>query len=173
MAEGTSNISQLPSGSLVLDQDFAYTELVKSKIDEDTYHIIGTNYSNFTFPLIRYDSNDLLTAKKNDLGELQIISIDGRNEDYVTLPNGIKVGRLDHIFKEFTFVKEAQIFQISKRKIIFKIVKNVHYDNKKHESLIFKKAKSYLGSDLKYEINYLHKIERSSSGKLKFVVSKI
>ena len=87
MAEGTSNISQLPSGSLVLDQDFAYTELVKSKIDEDTYHIIGTNYSNFTFPLIRYDSNDLLTAKKNDLGELQIISIDGRNEDYVTLPS--------------------------------------------------------------------------------------
>ena len=41
----------------------------------------------------------------------RLLSIDGREEDYVELQTGARVGRLDHIFKALTFVHEAQIRQ--------------------------------------------------------------
>ena len=119
LAEGVSNISQLPSGKFQIDQDFAYTELINASFDENIYRIIGTNYSNIAFPLIRYDTNDLV---KLDISG-NIISIEGRNEDFITLPNGTKLGRLDHIFKKANYVSEAQIYQPSLNKIIIRIVK--------------------------------------------------
>ena len=173
LAEGTSNISQLPSGELVIDQDFAYTELIESEVDKDTYHIIGTNYSNLSFPLIRYDSNDLATVEKTKEGSLKIKTINGRNEDFITLPNGVKVGRLDHIFKSFSFVNEAQIYQTEISEIIFRIVKNENYIEDKHNKEIIKEARSYLGNDIKITIKYFKKIKRTNTGKLKFVISNV
>ena len=115
MAEGVANISQCDSGALHVDEDFAGLELIPTEAP-NTYRIIGTNFTNRATPLIRYDTQDLVT-----LDDAQICScgrpgrlvhrIDGRLEDYVILRSGARVGRMDHIFKDMINIKEAQIRQ--------------------------------------------------------------
>jgi phenylacetate-CoA ligase len=173
LAEGVTNISQLVSGEFQLDQDFAFTEFIPSNLEHNIYKIIGTNYSNFAFPLIRYDTNDLVTLEKNQLGLNKIISIDGRNEDFITLPSGVKLGRLDHLFKNATFVKEAQIYQPVIDKIILRIVPSNNYDKISHEEILKKECSERFGNSVKISFEYFDTITRTKSGKLKFVISDL
>ena len=169
LAEGVANISQIPNGDLQVDQDFAFVEFIKTNFDSNLFRIIGTNYSNIAFPLIRYDTNDLI--RLNDDGE--VISIDGRNEDFIVLPSGVKLGRLDHIFKTSTFIKEAQIYQPSLRVIILNIVQSNAYHKKIHEKMILNECRKRFGKEIEIRINYVDRIKRTKSGKLKFVISEI
>jgi phenylacetate-CoA ligase len=173
LAEGVANISQLPSGYFQVDQDFAMVEFIPTAFNKNVYKIIGTNYSNFAFPLFRYDTNDLINVEKLPNGENRIISIDGRNEDFITLPNGIKLGRLDHIFKNATFVKEAQIYQPTINEIVLKIVPAYSYSKNIHENFLVKECKQRFGTTVNISFEYLNQIPKTKSGKLKFVISEV
>ena len=58
LAEGVANISQLPDGSFKVDDDFCYVEFIPTS-DPERFRIIGTNFSNVAFPLLRYDTGDI------------------------------------------------------------------------------------------------------------------
>ena len=169
LKEGVANISQLPDGKYQVDQDFAYVEFIKSDLGENLYRIIGTNYSNPAFPLIRYDTGDI--ALLNDDGE--ILSIEGRNDDYITLPNGVKIGRLTMLFLKATYVNEAQFYQKSLNEVDIRIVPAADYVPDIHEEMILNAARERLGSEININIKYLDKIYKTKSGKLKFVISDI
>jgi len=170
LAEGVANISQLPSGKWQIDQDFCYVELIPTEVEEDLSYIVGTNYSNLSFPLIRYQTNDLVRVKKEDM---EIISIDGRKDDSITLPNGVKLGRLGFIFKNADFVKEAQIYQESISRIILRIVKNSNYDETVHEAVLKNECRERMGEEIQIEFEYLEKIPRTKAGKFRYVVSDV
>jgi phenylacetate-CoA ligase len=172
LSEGVSNISLNTSNEFIPDQDFAYSEFIsKKKLPKNQYHIIGTNYYNFAFPLIRYDTGDILTTYDNK--NFKIKSIDGRNEDYITLKNGAKLGRLDHIFKDIINVEEAQILQESLDEIIVNIVPNKKFNKIIDEKLIISEFQKRTGKYLSINIRYQKKIKRTKNGKLKFVISKL
>ena len=99
LAEGVANISQDRDGEWRIDDDFCHVELLPVENELNVCRIIGTGFSNKAFPLVRYDTGDLAHIEKHN-GQTRIVSIDGRKEDYVTLPNGVRLGRLDHIFKD-------------------------------------------------------------------------
>lgn len=166
LAEGVANISQNKEGELVPDQDFCFTEFVQIG-NTSSYKIIGTNYNNFSFPLIRYDTNDIASINNK-----RIISIDGRNEDYLVLPNGIKLGRLDHIFKSAINIIEAQIYQPNISSLILRVVKGKDYSPKDEIDLI-SEARLRIPEEVSIKINYLSKIKKTKSGKLKFVISDV
>lgn len=173
LAEGVSNISENANSELILDQDFAYTELLPFHGGEvNQRKIVGTNYHNLKFPLIRYDTQDIATVA-SDGNNVQLVSIDGRQEDYIVLKNGSKLGRLDHIFKDLTHVTEAQIQQLSNFDVVIKIVKGVEYDDSKQEVLLISEARKRFGSGINLLIEYVENIERTRSGKLRFVISEI
>ena len=167
LAEGVTNLSQLPSGEMVADQDFALCEFIHHS--ENQYKIIGTNYHNFAFPLIRYDTNDLVTLNEND----EIIEINGRSDDYIVLPSGVKLGRLGFIFKEAVYVKEAQIYQKSQNLVILRIVKGDGYQEDIHESILVSNCRSRFGDEIVIDFEYLDVIPKTKSGKLKYVISDI
>lgn len=171
LAEGVANISQLPNGELQIDQDFALLELVPADFDKDVFRIIGTNYSNDSFPLIRYDTKDLAQVEVQN-GRKRIISIDGRKEDYITLPNGNKLGRLANIFKNAINVNEAQIYQPNINNIIIKIVKNTNYKTTDESSLL-KECRDRFGRDINITFQYVSNIEKTNSGKLRYVISDV
>lgn len=172
LAEGVANISQLPSGKWQIDQDFSYVELVPTEVEDDLFYIVGTNYSNLSFPLIRYQTNDLIRVKK--VGEdIEIISIDGRKDDFITLPNGVKLGRLGFIFKNADFVKEAQIYQKSVSQILLRVVKNNNYDEQIHEPILRKECQQRMGDEIMIDFEYLEKIPRTTAGKFQYVVSDV
>jgi len=174
LAEGVANISEHPDGLLKPDQDFAFTEFIPINEDEPSLcKIVGTNYSNPAFPLIRYDTGDIAHVRWELNGEPTILSIDGRQEDYVSLPNGIKLGRLDHIFKDMTEVQEAQIYQPSIDTLIIRIVKGLEYDKLGQETNVLSEARKRLGKDVDIKIEYLNHIPKTKSGKLKFVLSEV
>lgn len=174
LAEGVVNISEHPDGILKADQDFAFAEFIPIDDSDPTIcRIIGTNYSNTAFPLIRYDTGDIAHIKWNKNEAPTIISIDGRQEDYISLSSGVKIGRLDHIFKDLTEVQEAQIYQPNLDNIILRIVKGSRYDHVNQEKQVISETKKRLGNGIDIKIEYVNHIPRTKSGKLKFVVSDV
>ena len=91
-----------PDGRLHVDEDFAFVEFVP--VDRRRgCRVVGTGVTNRAFPLVRYDVGDIARVSGRTCGCGRpgriIDAIDGRREDYVVLPSGAMVGRLDHIFK--------------------------------------------------------------------------
>jgi phenylacetate-CoA ligase len=176
LAECVANISECPEGNLHVDEDFAHVEFLP--IEGNLYRIIGTNYTNYAFPLIRYDTGDLAELEDPDKrcpcgrsGRL-VRSIDGRKEDYVLTPDGRRIGRLDHIFKNMVNIRECQIFQQNVERVIFRLVRSKDY-TEKDEKVLLHEAQIRLGNQIKIDIDYVEAIERTKLGKLRFVISNI
>lgn len=177
LAESVANISERINGDMVVDEDFALIEFLPTKPSiSNECKIVGTCLTNHVFPLIRYDTFDLAKVnedKRSISGHWRVVEkINGRSEDYVTLPNGTKLGRLDHIFKDMTTVREAQIQQHKTNEIEFHIVKTKDY-NDIWESKLLKEAKKRMGNDITMKVKYVDEIPKTKSGKLKFVISSI
>jgi phenylacetate-CoA ligase len=176
-AEGVANFSECHCGRLHVDEDYSFVEFVPLEAMKQVYRVIGTNWTNSAFPLIRYDTGDLarldsVSCPCGRLGRI-VASVDGRKEDYLILPNGVRVGRLDHIFKNLIHVREAQIYQKEMRSVIFRVVKGSGYDEHKEEQRLFVEARKRLGNEIRITIEYRDQLPRSKSGKLRFVVSDI
>ncbi len=103
----------------------------------------------------------------------KILSVDGRIEDYVTLPNGVKLGRLDHIFKSSINVMESQIYQPDEKNIIIKIVKDKGYNINVDEKIILSESRKKFGEQINIKLDYVKKIDKTSSNKLRFVISDL
>ena len=176
VAEGVGNISECPEGNLHVDEDYAHIEFLP--FDGNSHRIIGTNYTNYAFPLIRYDVGDLARLedpeKRCPCGRTgrSVKSIDGRKEDYVLTADGRHIGRLDHIFKDMVNIKECQIFQEHVERIIFRVVRGKEYTGK-DEKMLLREARTRLGNRIVIDIDYVEAIERTDQGKLRFVISKI
>jgi phenylacetate-CoA ligase len=99
-------------------------------------------------------------------------SIDGRKEDYILTPDGRLIGRLDHIFKDMLNIKECQIFQENVDRVTFRIVRGKEY-TEKDKKILLHEARERLGNQIKIDIDYVDAIERTTPGKLRFVMSKI
>lgn len=175
-AESVANISECPNGHLHIDEDFSFVELIPLEQHPGVFRIIGTNWSNPAFPLFRYDTGDLVHYSEGtqscDMTGRVVDSIDGRKEDYVVLPSGARLGRLDHIFKDLTQIREAQIYQPNRETLIFRIVKRDDYTADSERRLI-EEARKRLGHEVSIQVEYLAALERGKTGKLRFVVSGV
>lgn len=167
MAEGVANFSQDTYRKMYVDEDYAAVEFMGKN---DGTEVIGTTLTNYAMPLLRYKVGDLASIHSTADGR-EITSVDGRNEDYVILPDGARVGRLDHIFKDMVNVKEAQIIQREVGKIEVRIVKGTEY-TERDETTLIQEIQIRL-HNMKVVINYVDKIPRTKNGKLRFVVSEI
>ena len=178
LAEGVANVSEHPDGRLRVDEDYALTEFVPANDSASSAHrILGTNWSNPAFPLFRYDTGDVATLPNpvpvpTDVWR-EVTTIDGREEDYVLLPDGSRVGRLDHVFKDLVHIREAQIYQPAADLLVLRIVKGPAYDEHHEEERLLLEMRQRVGSALPIRIEYLDDIPRSRRGKLRFVVSEL
>lgn len=175
MAEGAANASECPNGRLHVDEDFAFVEFVP--VEHGTgCRVVGTNVTNRAFPLIRYDVGDVahVSGQTCDCGRPGRIidQIDGRREDYVVLPNGAMVGRLDHIFKDQVRVREGQIYQPDLTRVVLRIACACGFTPRDEQTLV-RVARVWLGDDLRIEVERLDALPRTASGKLRFVVSDV
>ncbi|WP_285275078.1 hypothetical protein [Halopseudomonas bauzanensis] len=171
LAEGVANISETKDGLLLPDQDFCFTEYLPAGNDcSNLRRIVGTNYNNLAFPLFRYNTGDLATVVEAD-GFEHAISLDGRVEDYITLKDGAKVGRLAHVFTGIDSIVEAQIHQLSVDRINVYVVRGNGYgcaDTTKVKRAIREKI-----GDVSVDVLFLDSIPRTKSGKLRFVISDV
>lgn len=172
LSEGVANISEDANGELKPDDEFCYTEFIKIENSNNLYRIVGTNFSNHVFPLLRYDTGDIVSISYSDDEKITIESIEGRSEDYLTLPDGGRLGPFNLIMKEFTNVFEAQLVQVNKDKILLRVVKGTKY-SEHDEKKINAEINRRLTCKVDFNIEYINSIPKTANGKLRGVISEI
>ena len=168
MSEGVANTSEDIHHQMTVDEDYAAVEFVPIN-GMGSCDIIGTNLTNFAMPFIRYKTNDIGTVLETAHGRV-VTALDGRAEDYVVLPNGAKIGRLDHVFKDLIHIREAQIVQTSLDRVQVNVVRGALYGPDDEDKLRSELAMR-LGC-IGIDVNHVDMIERTATGKLRFVVSQ-
>ncbi|MCG3203041.1 MAG: hypothetical protein NFCOHLIN_02958 [Gammaproteobacteria bacterium] len=174
--EAVANMSECRYGKLHVDEDFGYVEFVKN--GEGNAELVATGFANEAFVLLRYrlgDNVDITHAHEQcacgNPGRM-VKGIDGRIEDYVVTPDGRKIGRLDHILKDMVNVRECQIVQEDVNRVVFRVVRGKKFTEADHDKLVLE-ARKRLGSTIRIDVAYVPNLERSKTGKVRFVVSRV
>lgn len=146
----------------------------------DTGKLYATSLTNYIFPFIRYDTEDIIeySGKSCKCGRSfsTIKSIQGRIQEFLVDRTGIKmsltgiIGALHStVFKN---MEKFQFFQEERGETILKIVKRdgfTHLD----KNNILKTLYSKMGKDINIKIEYVDDIKRTSRGKFIWVEQKL
>ncbi len=178
LSELCASMSECEEGNLHVDMEVGIVEVDRHTESEHTLtgELICTGLHNHAMPLLRYRTGDVATMLKGPCpcgrsGQV-FTQIDGRREDYVLTPNGAKVGRMDHIFKDALNVKESQILQEEADALIVKIVRRPGYSSKDEADLLTE-FRTRLGGGMRIDFKYVDDIPRLPNGKFRAVVSRI
>ncbi|MEM9829099.1 MAG: hypothetical protein AAF944_00595 [Bacteroidota bacterium] len=134
---------------------------------------ITTGLISSSFPLIRYEVNDVIKQKKGK-SQFQIDSILGRQDDILLLPDGTRLGRLGRVFMEIEGLELAQVHQKVQESFVINLVVDEYFNEQSIEKIRAKLGK-LAGSELRYDINYVRDqdIIRTKAGKYKLVINEI
>lgn len=178
LTEGVASIFECEEGVLHVDESFSHVEFVPDDNKPGIYRIVGSTYNNKAFPLLRYDTGDTvrLYDKPFQCGcgrkSRVVKEIIGRQQDYLHLDDGTRVGGSGFFFKKAVNVRRAQIIQKKRGEATFYIVKTDNYTPQEEESII-EEIRNKLGNDFRYEIKYVDELKAERNGKMKFVINEI
>lgn len=170
-SEGVANASQSSAGErYYIDEDYAVTEVVP--VDgSDECIIVGTSLTNYAMPLLRWRMQDVAQEATDERGYRYLAKVEGRVEDYLLLPSGRKIGKLDHVFKDTRHFREAQIHQLPDYSVEL-IVVATRGDTAADEEIARRELRES-GCDVPVSFCYVDCIPKTKAGKLKFVVSEV
>lgn len=149
------------------------TELIEENgLAASEGRIIATTLNNKAMPLLRYETGDTGRSANSSAGRdiaRTLTEIGGRTDDYIELPDGRKLGRLDHIFKDVDGLIEGQIVQKSTNEVIVKVVFNGPPSDATVRGLA-KNLKTRAGDQISIEIQPVERIPRGPNGKFRNVI---
>ncbi len=170
---------QCPEGAYHIDTEFGVVEIDPHHETDDWVRgeVVTTNFGNRAMPFIRYRTGDVATLRKKaacPCGRSRPVleQIDGRIEDYVVTPDGRRIGRMDHLFKDALRVREAQILQPSPERIVVRFVPEPDFsdEDRRRLDLEFRKR---LGQEIEIAYEVTDAIAREASGKFRAVISEV
>ena len=172
---------QCRHGSMHLMSDHIHVEFVGDNGQQvepgELGRIVVTDLGAYAMPLIRYDIGDMGSPSSEPckcgitLPTMNIV--EGRKEDFISTADGklVHAAYLCYTLKEDT-VHEFKMYQKSIDKLLVQIVKSPKFtsgtQNKLEQNL-----RTVLGSDVHINFEYLDRIPREKSGKLRYFVSEI
>ena len=178
VSEFAVSMTECPDQRLHLDMEFGIAEIDVTEQDEDSESgpLLVTGLAQNAAPLIRYQIGDVGKRARRPCpcgraGD-SFYDVDGRVEDYVLTPDGRRVGRMDHVFKEQREVAEAQILQESAAEIEVLIVPLANYDERSERNVI-REFRSRLGTEIGIRLRRVEEIPREPNGKFRAVKSTI
>jgi phenylacetate-CoA ligase len=164
--------------------EYGITELIGTdgkpvKNEGELGEIVGTGFTNYNFPFIRYRTGDFgtYTTKTCACGRhYQLLkNIQGRLQEFIVVKTGqlIPVTGLYGLIAHCTdHVREYQIYQETPGAIIVRIKKDEGY-TKKDNDLIQDSFQKRLGEKISIKLVYVDSIPRTISGKCQFLIQKI
>lgn len=175
-AERVAALQTCPENNYHVREDYSLVEFIQ---DEHGLKIVGTNQHNKAMPMQRYDTGDY--AKGLSITEpcpcgnpsVWVEEIVGRDDDYVLLPDGRQIGRLDVVFKGIEGLVEAQLEQT---KLNHLIIRYVPYPDIDHKILILdidNSLRQRLGQAIQFEFVPMEQLPRTERGKFKSVVRSL
>lgn len=180
VSEGCGNASRCEFGVYHEDWEFCTLESAAREADSSEYSgpILATGFSNYAFPLIRYEIGDSATWSGGSYRcacgrNSRVISrIDGRIEDYVVTPEGARIMRFDYLFKDASGVREAQVVQHELGSVTIRMVVGPEYGPSTENHLRAGVAE-WISPSLEVEIAVVDSIPRNANGKFRPVVSDL
>lgn len=172
-AERVAALQTCPEQNYHVREDYALVEFIQ---DEYGIKIVGTNHYNKAMPMFRYDTGDYVEGLHQSVccpcgdPSVYVEEILGRDDDYVLLPDGRQIGRLDVAFKDIKGLIECQLEQSTLEHLI---IRYVPYPDVNQEHLIQSLTDSLrerLGHSIEFEFVALDQLPRTERGKFKSVV---
>ena len=163
---------------LHVDLEFciAEVEVAEHGSDFERGALLVTGLGNDATPLLRYRIGDIGTRARGPCPcgrpGPSFLAIDGRIEDYVVTPDGRRIGRMDHVFKDQGDVAEAQILQDARDAITVLVVPRASYTDAS-EAGLRAELERRVGRELRIEIRRVPSIPREPGGKLRAVKSRV
>ncbi len=151
-------------------EDYGYLEVIKNSSNK--YEAIGTNLNNYAMPLIRFNTGDLVSLKKNNFKSKQTIpfrsikEVHGRSSDKILTKNKeIPVTNLYTKFSKCSDIKKFQIIQHKNLDLIFIVLCDSKNEQKikaflTEELFIFEEEK------IDYTIEFSSHFKRTGEGKI-------
>lgn len=165
-----------------LCSEYGITEILdqsaKPVLNGEVGLMVGTSLHNKGMPMIRYLSSDMTALKKEKCSCGRVLplmeDVSTKAEDIIALKDGryISPSVLTHPFKPMHSVKASQIIQEDYENIIIKIIPTDSYSDSDSKHLK-KEFKERMGADMNIEIKIVENLERTKSGKFKWVISKV
>ncbi len=165
-----------------LAMEYGISEILDEKNEPlpkgKTGKLVGTSLHNFGMPLIRYVTNDMTSILEKSCScgrDLELMDdVTTKAEDTLTLKDGrlISPSVLTHPFKPMNSVEESQIIQKEDDRIVIKIVPRSDYTEADTTHLI-QEMKKRLGEDVKIDIQIVDHVDRTKSGKFRWVISEV
>jgi len=155
-----------------------------TEIDSETHEIIATGFLNYVNPFIRYKTSDIASSPISSECEhcgrnyFPIVKrIEGRLEDFIVTPDGtiIPPAVITHPFKDLKTIKNTQLIQLDIDQILLRVSpfeKNSDKSEKEINQLV-NSLQEIFGSNMKIEIEIVDEIERTLTGKFRWIISKI
>jgi phenylacetate-CoA ligase len=178
VSEFAVSMTECANQGLHVDMEFCVVE-VEVEEEADDYvrgPLLVTGLGNDATPFLRYRVGDIGTRSKHSCpcgrpGDV-FLDLDGRIEDYVVTPDGRRIGRLDHIFKEQLDIAEAQILQDKRGRLRVLVVRRDSYTQASERELLTQ-FRTRVGEEIEIEIAYCDSIDREPNGKFRAVKSAI
>ena len=180
--EACGLISETPKSNLVISQDVGIIEVIddQGKLVKNNCsgELISTGLLNYDQPLIRYRIGDRVSIcdEIDSEGEImmpKIQSLDGRISDILVGPEGQQAGMFHKVFIDINGLIASQTIQKTISHIILRLVVDVDYNVVKSEIIMIDRLKYQLGNSIKVSFNYVKELPRTSSGKIKAIISEI
>jgi phenylacetate-CoA ligase len=166
-------------GKKYLMEDFFYPEILSEKnqiIEEGTGELIGTGFYNYTMPLIRYKTTDILTIKKfsetNGHNFTQVGKIVGRVNDKILTPSGREFYFVGQPIFEVPGIISAQYIQESTDSLRINLLTDDDFSMESIEQLK-KNYLEYLGEPMTFDIQLVDKLEERGTGKRPVIISRL
>ena len=138
-------------------------------------HAITTGLINESFPLIRYQVDDVFVVSGSEAGKPKVVeSIQGRSNDYLVLPDGSRVGLLCNTMKGINHLLFAQIVQQDASGFTVNVVVDEDF-GPEDEQQIRTNISQRVGDDVPFGIAYVSEDEiiKSPAGKYKLIINQL
>lgn len=138
--------------------------------------VTTTTLTNYSMPLLRYQLGDraVLSNKTCGCGKQSrfLTKVLGRIDDVIITESGRKIGRVDHIFKGQSGIKEAQIIQKDLARCEIHIVK-ANNEAVIDVRLIQKNLIERTSTSMAVDIIFKDSIQKNKNGKFKSVINEM
>jgi len=165
-----------------LNMDYGLTEIVDRNNEPvcNGCHgsLVSTGLWNYAMPLIRYKTSDMSSIGDERCGcgrSFQLIdSVTTKAEDIIVLRDGrlIPPSIMTHPFKTLKSVTMSQIVQDDYDHVKVYLKKTDSFTNDEYDEL-YKGMRERLGSSVNIEIIFAPELDKSISGKFRWVVSRV
>lgn len=156
--------------------DYSYVEFLED--DNGRHEIVGTNFNNLYFPLIRYRTGDYVVFSKEKTcpcGRVYplVERIEGRIGDYLVGENGQKVHILNHIPKGVKGLLACQFIQETSETIQAIVVIEPDVFDMVQKQKLIKNIKNRLGGNIVVEIKPVDSLPRTKNGKVRQAICSL